>query len=147
METRVVTKYLRIAPRKVRLVLSAIKGKPAVQAMAHLRVMNQKGARLSEKVLRSAIASAKEKKMDEGKLFIKEVRADGGPIFKRIMTRSMGRADRIAKRTTHITMVLGEREMKQVRPLESGKESGEPKKKFLGLARRKKEQKAAAAKS
>ncbi|MBI4398550.1 MAG: 50S ribosomal protein L22 [Candidatus Omnitrophica bacterium] len=108
METKVLIKYVRMAPRKVRLVLTAIKNKPAYMALSHLRFLNKKGARIVEKVLKSAIASAKEKKMDEDRIFVKEVRADGGPNFKRIMTRSMGRADRIVKRTTHISLVLGE---------------------------------------
>ena len=111
METKVISRFIRMGPRKVRLVLTAIKGKAAFEAMAHLRVLNTKGARITEKVLKSAIASATGKKMQEDRLYVKEVRADGGPIYKRIMTRSMGRADRIDKRTTHVTMVLGEKEV------------------------------------
>lgn len=144
METRVVAKYLRIAPRKVRIVLNAIKGKPAFIAMDHLRLLNKKAARLVQKVLKSAIASAKEKKLDEARTFVKEVRADGGPSYKRIMTRSMGRADRIKKRTTHITVILGEKGVtidKQITPVS---EKTEPKKKFLGAGRKEKVKKAAA---
>lgn len=144
MDTKVVAKYIRMAPRKVRLVLTAIKGKPAFTALAHLKLLNKKAAHLVEKVLKSAIASAKEKKMDENKLFVKEVRADGGPIYKRIMTRSMGRADRIVKRTTHISLILGESFSPVDNRMTSAAEKIEPKKKLFGGTRKSKEKTAKA---
>ena len=125
-----------MGPRKVRLVLTAIKGKPAYDALAHLRLLPQKGARIIEKGLRSAIASAKEKKMDENRIFVKEVRADGGPSFKRIMTRSMGRADKIIKRTTHLTLVLGEKEVAIANRPASVAEKSENKKKLMDASRK-----------
>ncbi|MBI4970340.1 MAG: 50S ribosomal protein L22 [Candidatus Omnitrophica bacterium] len=137
MDTKIIIKYIRMAPRKVRMVLTAIKGKPAYEALAHLRLLPKKSARIVEKGLRSAISSAKEKKMDDGKIFVKEVRADGGPTFKRIMTRSMGRADRIIKRTTHLTVVLGEKHVAiDNRPV-SSVEKTETKKKVMGSSRKK----------
>jgi len=139
METRVVSKHLRIAPRKVRIVLNAIKGKPAFIALTHLRLLNKKAARLVGKVLNSAIASAKEKKLDETRIFVKEVRADGGPSYKRIMTRSMGRADRIVKRTTHITMVLGEKGIVSSNQISPVSEKSETKKQLFGAGRKSKE--------
>ena len=132
METKVIAKYLRIGPRKIRLVLNAIKGKPVHQAFAHLRILKSKGSRLAEKVLKSAFASATGKKMNESALFVKEVRSDGGPVFKRIMTRSMGRADRIDKRTAHVTIVLGEAILKKQDRLPELPAKEESKKGFFG---------------
>lgn len=137
MDTKIIVKYIRMAPRKVRMVLTAIKGKPAYDALAHLRLIPKKSARIAEKALKSAISSAKEKKMDENKIFVKEVRADGGPTFKRIMTRSMGRADRIIKRTTHLTMVLGEKEISITNRPVSVSEKSETKKKLVGAGGKK----------
>lgn len=68
------------------------------------------------KTLKSAQANAKVKKMDENRLYIREIKADGGPSLKRYMPRSMGRADTILKRMTHLTIVLGEREVAVSRP-------------------------------
>ncbi len=63
------------------------------------------------KTLKSAQANAKVKKMDENRLYVREIKADGGPSLKRYMPRSMGRADQILKRMAHLTVVLGEREV------------------------------------
>ncbi len=71
--------------------------------------MPRKGARMTEALLKSALANAKNKKMDEAKLYIADIRADEGPTMKRLMTRSMGRADRILKRTTHMSVILKEK--------------------------------------
>ncbi len=137
METKVTIKYIRMAPRKVRMVLTAIKGKPAYTALSHLRLLNKKSARIVEKVLKSALASAKQKKMDDSKIFVKEVRADGGPSFKRIMTRSMGRADRIVKRTTHVSLVLGENVKALDDKIQPVAEKPESKKKILSAGKKK----------
>ena len=85
-----------------------------------------------QKVLKSAMASAKGKNMNQQELYVKEVRADGGPSYKRIMTRSMGRADRIVKRTSHITMILGEKSVSAVRQEKVQTEPKMEKKKFFG---------------
>jgi large subunit ribosomal protein L22 len=103
------TKYMRIGPRKVRPVLNVIRGKYAVDAMAILANINKKGARLAEKTVKSAMANAHVQKIDEANMFILDARADGGPILKRFMSRAMGRADRILKRTTHIQVVITEK--------------------------------------
>ena len=108
MEARAVIKYLRIGPRKVRPVLDLVRRKPAKKALGILSALNKKGARLALQALKSAMANAKIKKMNEDNLVISDIRADGGPILKRFMSRSMGRANRILKRTTHITVVLHE---------------------------------------
>lgn len=118
MQARAVIKYLRIGPRKVRLVIDAIRGRPVKEAFYRLAVLNKKAARLAEEALKSAVANAKVLKMDENQLYVSEIKADGGPSFKRFMSRSMGRADRILKRTTHLTVVVKEAEKKIALPPE-----------------------------
>lgn len=105
---RAVVKYLRISPRKVRLVINTIRHQPATRAFHVLMTLKKKAARMTEKVLKTAVANAKILGMDENRLYVADVRADGGPVFKRFMSRSMGRADRILKRTTHISMIVKE---------------------------------------
>lgn len=78
--------------------------------MYRLSMLNKKGAKLAQEALKSAMANAKVLKMDEDRLYVSEFKADGGPVFKRFMSRSMGRADRMLKRTTHLTVVLEEAE-------------------------------------
>ncbi len=101
-------KYLRISPRKVRLVIDTIRFQPAGQAFEILAVLKQKAARMAEKALKTAVANAKVLGLDEERLFVSRVFADGGPTMKRFMARSMGRADRIIKRTTHLTLEVAE---------------------------------------
>ena len=110
MEARAVVRYLRISPRKMRLVINAIRRKPAVSAVSILTTLNKKAARLVEKGLKSALANAKVKGLEESRLVVSEIKADGGPVLKRFMARAMGRADEILKRTTHLTIVLREGE-------------------------------------
>ena len=107
-EARAVVKYLRISPRKVRLVTQTIIRKPVTNARSILMALNKKAARLVEKALKSAVANAKGKSMEESRLFVLQAKADEGPLMKRFMSRSMGRADRILKRTTHLTLILRE---------------------------------------
>lgn len=103
-------RYLRIAPRKVRPVINTIRHRPVARALSTLTSLNKKAARLVEKGLKSALANAKGKGLQEGRLVVSEIKADGGPVMKRFMSRSMGRADQILKRTTHLTIVLRESE-------------------------------------
>ena len=105
---RAVTKHLRIAPRKMRLVIDTIRKQPAQEAVGILMLLKKKGAKLAIKTLKSAIANAKNLGLNENRLYVSNVRADGGPVFKRFMTRSMGRADKILKRTTHLTVEVRE---------------------------------------
>ena len=101
-------KYLRIGPRKMRLVINAIRFQPAGQAFDILATLKQKAARMTEKALKTACANAKVLGMDLDRLYVSKVFADGGPVMKRFMSRSMGRADRILKRTTHLTLEVAE---------------------------------------
>lgn len=105
---RAKVKFIRIAPRKLRGVINTIRFKHPEQAFRILMTINQKGARITEKVLKTAVANAKVLKMDEGRLLISDIRADGGPVMKRFIERSMGRGDRIIKRTSHLSIVLTE---------------------------------------
>ena len=119
MEARAVVRYLRISPRKVRLVINAIRRKPAGAAVSILASLNKKAARLVEKGLKSALANAKVKGLEESRLVVSEIKADGGPVLKRFMARAMGRADEILKRTTHLTVVLREEKKPSGPPVSS----------------------------
>ena len=101
-------KYLRIAPRKMRPVINVIRYQHPEKALYLLASVNKKSARMIEKLLKSAVANAKVLGMDHARLTISDIRADGGPVMKRLMERSMGRADRLVKRTTHLTIILTE---------------------------------------
>ena len=105
---KTVQKFLRISPRKVRLVVDTIRHQPAHRAFAILALLKQKAARMTEKALKAAVANAKVLGMDESRLIVSKIFADGGPTMKRFMARSMGRADRIIKRTTHLTLEVAE---------------------------------------
>ena len=107
-EARAIVKYLRISPRKVRIVIGAVRRKPVNQAFTALMGLHKKAARLVEKGLKSAVANAKGKGLEESRLVVSEIKADGGPTMKRFMARAMGRADQILKRSTHLTVVLRE---------------------------------------
>ncbi len=110
MEAKAVAKFVRVSPQKARLVAANVKGKPVEDALNILKFTPKKAARLIEKVLASAIANAEHNaNLDVDSLVVKEVRIDGGPSWKRIRPRAMGRAYRIIKRTSHITVVVDER--------------------------------------
>src|SRR3989338_477231 len=111
MEAKAVTKHIRISPRKLRLVVDTIRYKSVPAAYGVLQNLNKKGSPIVEKTLKSAHANAKVKKMDETRLYVAKIFADGGPVMKRYMERSMGRADVVLKRTAHLTVVLKEKDM------------------------------------
>lgn len=93
---------------------------------------------MAVKTLKSAHANAKVKKMDEARLYVREIKADGGPSLKRYMPRSMGRADQILKRMTHLTVVLDERKMPASKTMF---ESGETKAKGFQILKKEKKEK------
>jgi large subunit ribosomal protein L22 len=111
MESKAILRYARITPRKARRVIDLIKDKNAGDALLFLRFMPYRGARFVEKLLKSAMANAEQKKAvnPESMKIIKSL-VDQGPTMKRIETRAMGRANVIRKRTCHITLVLSEEE-------------------------------------
>ena len=113
---RAKVKFVRISPRKVRLVINTIRFQNPNAAFRILMTLNKKAARLAEKVLKTAVANAKVLQLDESRLYISDVRADGGPTLKRFIERSMGRGDRILKRTTHLALTLSESNRKPSAP-------------------------------
>lgn len=109
MEAKAVAKYIRISPQKARLVVDLIRGKKVAEAEKILSFTRKYGAMLVGKVLKSAMANAKQNaNIDENILFVKEVFVDQGPSLKRWRARAQGRAAAIKKRMSHITVVLDE---------------------------------------
>jgi large subunit ribosomal protein L22 len=109
MEITARAKFLRSSPQKLRLVARLLSGKKVDEALAMLRFMPQRGARLLRKVMMSAVANAEQRpQVDVDTLVVKGVQVDGGPSLKRFQARAMGRVNRILKRSSHITVVLKE---------------------------------------
>jgi large subunit ribosomal protein L22 len=102
--------YLRMAPRKTRLIANMIKGLAVNEAEAQLLLSPRKSSEPILKLLRSAVANGKQKNIQQDNLFIKEIRVDQGPMLKRFMPRAQGRATPIQKKTSHITLILAESE-------------------------------------
>ena len=104
-------KYIRISPRKVGIVLDLIRGKDTETAMAILKNTNKIAAESLIKLLKSAVANAEHNfGMDASNLYVSECFVCPGPTLKRIMPRAKGSADRILKRTSHVTMAVKERD-------------------------------------
>lgn len=111
MEAKAYLKYARISPRKVQYVLDLIRGKDAGVAMGILKNTPRGASEYLVKLLGSAIANAENNfHMDSSKLYVSECYVCPGPTMKRIMPRAKGSADRILKRSSHVTMVVKERE-------------------------------------
>ncbi|MDD2372024.1 MAG: 50S ribosomal protein L22 [Syntrophomonadaceae bacterium] len=112
-EARAVARYLRVSPFKARQVADLVRGKDIDEAVGILRYTNKKSAPLINKVLKSAIANAEHNNdMDSDELYVSEIYVDEGPTLKRMRPRAYGRADVRRHRTSHITVVLREREVK-----------------------------------
>ncbi len=112
MNTQVTAKlsHLHIAPRKVRLVAAAIKGMPVNEAEAQLLFRPQRSSKPLLKLLRSAMANAKNnQKLNAENLVVQSIRVDQGPTMKRFLPRAMGRATPIHKKTSHVILVLEEK--------------------------------------
>ena len=110
MEARATLKYARISPRKVKVVLDLIRGKDAGTAMAILKNTRKSASEYLEKLLKSAIANAENNfQMDGKSLYVSECYVCPGPTLKRMMPRAKGSADRILKRTSHVTIVVKEK--------------------------------------
>ena len=111
MEARAIYRYARIAPRKAAIVADLIRGKDARTAEAILLATPKAASELLVKILRSAVANAENNhSMDPEKLYVSEVLTDPGPIIKRYQPRAHGRAFPIKKRTSHLTIVVKEKE-------------------------------------
>ena len=111
MEARAELKYARISPTKVQIVLDLIRNKPVKEAEAILKHTPKAACEYLEKLLKSAVANATNNfNMDEDKLYVSECFATSGPILKRMRPRAQGRAYRIDKKTSHVTLVVKEQE-------------------------------------
>ncbi|ALC87330.1 MULTISPECIES: 50S ribosomal protein L22 [Bacillaceae] len=109
-QAKAIAKTVRIAPRKVRLVVDLIRGKQVGEAVAILQLTPKAASPVVEKVLKSAIANAEHNyDLDVNNLVVSEVFVDEGPTLKRFRPRAMGRASAINKRTSHITVVVSEK--------------------------------------
>ncbi|UCH00736.1 MAG: 50S ribosomal protein L22 [Deltaproteobacteria bacterium] len=110
MKVRAIARYIRVSPRKIRLLMREIKGKKVEEALNLLAFAPQRGAPILRKLINSALANASQyPDIDVDNLFIRHIFADEGPTLKRFRPRAMGRAARIRKRTSHLTVILDER--------------------------------------
>ena len=110
MESSAKLSFARLSPRKTRLVVDMVRGKEIQTALNILRFTPQPSARLVAKLLSSAVANAEQKGVsDVDRLYVKSIFVDGGAVLKRFLPRAMGRASKIRKPTSHITVVLAEK--------------------------------------
>jgi large subunit ribosomal protein L22 len=110
MEAKAVARYIRISPRKIRIVIDLIRGKSVGEALAILKHTPKVASEVIEKVLKSAVANAEHNyDMNSDNLYVAAAYADQGPTLKRIHPRSRGQAFKILKRSSHVTVVVKER--------------------------------------
>ena len=109
MAVKAQAKYIRISPRKIRLIMDEVRGKRVEEALNMLSFMPKKGARILKKLIESAVANAQENlDLDVDELKVAKIYAHEGPMLKRWRARALGRATLIRKRTSHITVILEE---------------------------------------
>jgi large subunit ribosomal protein L22 len=109
MESRAILRHTRVSPRKIRLIADEVRGKPVSDTLTMLKLMQNKRSGIVAKVINSAVANALQSGMvDVDNLFVKSIQIDEGVTLKRFMPRAQGRATRILKRTSHISVVLDE---------------------------------------
>ena len=109
MEAKAILRTARISPQKARLVADQVRGLPAARALGLLQFSDKKAAAMIRKVLWSAVSNAENNQgADVDALKVKTIMVDEGPTLKRFMARAKGRGTRILKRTSHITVVVGE---------------------------------------
>ena len=114
METRASTRFVRISPQKARLVVDMIRGRKVEEALTVLDFTPKKAARIVAKTLRSAVANAEDtKNVDVDELIVTRCWVDEGPTLKRMLPRAQGRATRINKRSSHITVIVDEKQTGQ----------------------------------
>ncbi len=110
MESSAKLSFARLSPRKTRLVVDMVRGKDIQTALNILRFSPQPSAKLIAKLLSSAVANAEQKGVsDVDRLFVKTICVDGGPVLRRFVPRAMGRASKIRKPTSHISVVLADK--------------------------------------
>ena len=111
MEARAVARYVRMSPRKVRRVVDMVRGKSVDEALTILKYAPQIASEPVSKVVKSAAANAENNlNLTRDDLYVAEAFVDVGPTLKRVLPRQRGMADRVLKRTSHITVVVRERE-------------------------------------
>jgi large subunit ribosomal protein L22 len=119
MEATAKLRYLRITPRKVRVVANLIRGKNVSAALAQLAYVEKRAAEPVAKLLRSAVANAeqasKDQSLDVDQLTVKELMVDQGPSLRRFMPRAMGRAFKVLKKTSHISLTISDESPKKKR--------------------------------
>ena len=109
MEARAITRFIRLSPRKVRLVVDQIRGKGVEEALNILKFTPKRSALIVSKTLRTAVANAEStQSVDVDQLYVKQAKVDEAGMWKRFTPRAQGRATRIRKRLSHITIVLDE---------------------------------------
>jgi large subunit ribosomal protein L22 len=110
MEARAKLSYVRLSPQKARLVVDMVRGRGVQDALNILKFSPQKSAAIVSKLVSSAVANAEQKGVaDVDRLVVKAISVDQGPVLKRFMPRAQGRATRIRKPTSHITVILDEK--------------------------------------
>jgi large subunit ribosomal protein L22 len=111
MEARAITKFIRVSPRKVRLVVDQIRGKGVEEALNILTFVPKRSAGIVAKTLRAAVANAENtQSVDVDRLFVKQAKVDEAGMWKRFTPRAQGRATRIRKRLSHVTIIVDEAE-------------------------------------
>ena len=109
METRASARHVRISPQKIRLIMSQVRGKKIEEALDMLSFSPKKGARILKKLINSAVSNIEQhSSVDFDLYYIKRVYADEGPTLKRWRPRARGRATKIRKRSSHLTVILDE---------------------------------------
>lgn len=127
MEAKASLRYLRITPRKVRVVADLIRGKKVDQALAQLAFVEKRAAEPLAKLLRSAVANAEvasKNQVDVDQLHVKSLMIDQGPSLRRFMPRAMGRAFKVLKKTSHIALTVSDEALprkKRVKPARKAK--------------------------
>ncbi len=110
MEARAKLSYVRLSPQKTRLVVDMVRGKGVQDALNLLKFSPQKAAAIVSKLVSSAVANAEQRGVsDIDRLVVKAISVDQGPVLKRFMPRAQGRATKIRKPTSHITVILDEK--------------------------------------
>jgi len=110
MEARAKLSYARLSPQKTRWVVDMVRGKDVQEALNILKFSPQKAAAVVSKLVSSAVANAEQNGVsDVDRLVVKAISVDQGPVLKRFMPRAQGRATKIRKPTSHITVILGEK--------------------------------------
>ncbi len=110
-EASAVLRFVRMTPRKMRMVIDLIRGREVPEALTLLKYLHRAASPVVEKLLQSAVANAGQKELgDPDSLRIVRAYVDGGPVLKRFRARSMGRANPILKRTSHVTIVVASSE-------------------------------------